>query len=72
MLQASKDELESHYSQQASLINDLQSKNVNLTLETETHKRQISELNQVVANTIKFERLRLHDVSRVRGHSSVM
>ena len=47
MLQASKDELESHYSQQSSLINDLQSKNANYTLETETLKRQISELNQV-------------------------
>ena len=36
-----------HYSQQSSLINDLQSKNANYTLETETLKRQISELNQV-------------------------
>ncbi|KAI0212767.1 Leucine-rich repeat-containing protein 45 [Lamellibrachia satsuma] len=49
MLQASKDELESHYSQQANLINDLQSKNANLMLENETLKRQISELNQSLA-----------------------
>ena len=47
MLQTSKDELQSHCNQQASLVSELQSKNSGLTLEVENLKRRLEEMGQV-------------------------
>ena len=47
VLQISKDELQSHCNQQASLVSELQSKNSGLTLEVENLKRRLEEMGQV-------------------------
>ncbi|XP_060581578.1 leucine-rich repeat-containing protein 45-like [Ruditapes philippinarum] len=46
----SKDELQSHHNQQQTLISELTSKNSSLTLEVESYKRRIEELNEEVNN----------------------
>ena len=47
VLQTSKDELQSHCNQQASLVSELQSKNSGLTLEVENLRRRVEEMGQV-------------------------
>ena len=47
VLQTSKDELQSHCNQQASLVSELQSKNSGLTLEVENLRRRLEEMGQV-------------------------
>ncbi|XP_076444384.1 leucine-rich repeat-containing protein 45-like [Babylonia areolata] len=49
VLQTSKDELQSHSNQQASLVSELQSRNSSLTLEVENFKRRMEEMGQELA-----------------------
>lgn len=49
VLQTSKDELQTHCNQQASLVSELQSKNSGLTLEVENLKRRLEEMGQELA-----------------------
>ncbi|KAK3586009.1 hypothetical protein CHS0354_033126 [Potamilus streckersoni] len=49
MMQIAKDEMESHYIQNQSLVSELNSKNSSLTLEVESLKRRISTLNEELA-----------------------
>ena len=49
MLQTSRDELQSHSNQQSGTISELQTKNSNLTLENETLRRKIEDLNHVIS-----------------------
>ncbi|KAK7501490.1 hypothetical protein BaRGS_00007294 [Batillaria attramentaria] len=49
VLQTSKDELQSHCNQQASLVSELQSKNSGLTLEVDNLKRRLEEMGQELA-----------------------
>ena len=47
LLNNAKDDLQQHHSQQMQTIAELQSKNSNYTLEVESLKRTLEELNQV-------------------------
>ncbi|XP_041363467.1 leucine-rich repeat-containing protein 45-like [Gigantopelta aegis] len=49
VLQITKDDLQSHCNQQASLVSELQCKNSNLTLEGDTLKRRLEEMGQELA-----------------------
>ncbi|KAL8619252.1 hypothetical protein ACOMHN_050033 [Nucella lapillus] len=49
VLQTSKDEMQSHCNQQASLVSELHSKNSGLTLEVENYRRRLEEMGQELA-----------------------
>ena len=48
LLQNGKDDLQQHSSQQTQLIGELQAKHSNATLEVESLKRKLEELNRVI------------------------
>ncbi|XP_050392919.1 leucine-rich repeat-containing protein 45 [Patella vulgata] len=69
VLQISKDELQTHCTQQAALVSELQRKNSNLQLEHETYKRQLEELGQDLAEKSSIT---MSEVSKVRHEQKEM
>lgn len=63
VLQTSKDELQSHCNQQASLVSELQSRNSGLTLEVENLKRRLEEMGQELAEKNNYT---LAEVNKVK------
>jgi len=47
VIQASRDELQSHASQQSGLVSELQGRNSQLTIDNESLRRRITDLQQV-------------------------
>lgn len=51
VLQTSRDELQAHSTQQSNLVNELQSRNAQLSIDNESLRRRLADLQQVKAST---------------------